>query len=229
MACFSPLSRQATAHEKADFRAYDLSREIEASIERFAAHPEERAENLPPVNARLFGGTDGAGEHVDALVVLGSRNCDYKARRALEIGAANPQMAYVVSGGNQYRDGTCTEAEFLASYLRRHGVADERVHLENRARYTSQNLSLSLAVVASLRKSGHRVERIGILSAGFHVPRVRMLAEGIEGLRGEDVTYFAAFGPNTGRQDWYTHPEGRSIVLEELRKAAKLEWMRGRA
>ena len=174
-----------------------------------------------------IGRTDGTGEHIDALVVLGSRNCDYKAKRALEIGAANPGMAYIVSGGNPYRDGTCTEAELLAFYLRRHGVADEQLYLESRARHTKQNLSLSIAVVAGLRKSGRRFERIGILAAGFHVSRVRMLAEDIEGLRGEDVTYFAAYGPNTGRDDWYEKPEGRSIVLEELRKTAKLEWTRG--
>ena len=223
MACFLNLSKGTTEYEKADFRAYDVSRETEVTLERFAEHPEERAENLPLINARVFGGSDGVGEKIDALIVLGSRDCEYKAERALEIGAANPGMVYIVSGGNPYRDGARTEAEHMGSYLSEHGVAEESIHLENRARYTMQNLSLSIAVVASLRKLGRQINRIGILTGGFHVPRVRMLTESIGGFQGEDIIYFAAYGPNTGREDWFAQPLGRGIVLEELRKTVKLE------
>ena len=229
MACFLNLSKGTTEYEKADFRAYDVSRETEVTIERFDAHPEERIENLPLVNARAFGGSDGVDEQIDALIVLGSRDCEYKAKRALEIGAANPGMIYIVSGGNPYHDGTRTEAEHMAAYLNGHGAAEESIHLENRARYTVQNLSLSIAVVASLRKLGQQIDRIGILTGGFHVPRVRMLAESIEDFQGEDITYFAAYGPNTGREDWFTKPLGMSIVLEELRKTVKLKHERGEA
>ena len=99
-------------------------------------------------------GPDGTAERLDALIVMGSRNCDYKAKRALKIGAGNPGMAYIVSGGNPYHDGERTEAEFMASYLREHGVANESIYIENRARYTKQNLSLSIAVVTVYRLSG---------------------------------------------------------------------------
>ena len=50
-----------------------------------------------------------------------------------------------------------------------------------------------------------------------------MLIEDIEGFQGEQVTCFAAYGPHTGRDNWYADPVGRAIVLEELRKVAKLE------
>ena len=223
MECFVGLSRESTEDEKADFRAYDLSREIETCMNRFSAHPEERDENLPLINGRVFGGADGTAEHIDALIVMGSRNCDYKAKRALEIGSENPDMVYIVSGGNLCYDGVCTEAEYMAAYLREHGVANKSIYIENRAHYTKQNLSLSIAVVDSLRAQGLSVNRIGILTSGFHVPRTRLLAANTEGFHEKEVLYFAAYGPNTKRDGWYTNPKGRSIVLEELRKTVKLE------
>ena len=223
MACFLNLSQGTTEEQKLDFLAYGLSREIEMTVDRFSAHPDERAENLPLVNARVFGDANDADEPVDALIVMGSRNCGYKAQRASEIGMANPDMIFIVSGGNPHLDGILTEAEFMASYLKEHCVADERIYLENRACYSRQNLSLSVSVVDSLRKAGRRIERIGVLTAGFHMPRTRMLVEDIEGFRDEQITFFAAYGPNTGRDDWYANPVGRAIVLEELRKVAKLQ------
>lgn len=84
--CFLGLSRESTEDEKADFRAYDLSREIATCVNRFSAHPEERDENLPLINAQVFGSAEATAEHVDALIVMGSTNCDYKVKRALEIG-----------------------------------------------------------------------------------------------------------------------------------------------
>ena len=51
MECFLGLSQEATAEEKADFRASDLAHEVQVTIDRFAAHPEERAENMPLIDA----------------------------------------------------------------------------------------------------------------------------------------------------------------------------------
>ena len=55
MACFLALSQKTSEEEKADFRACDLAQEVEVAIGRFAAHPEERAENLPLINDLVFG------------------------------------------------------------------------------------------------------------------------------------------------------------------------------
>ena len=56
MACFLDLAQNTTEEERLDFRACDLACEIEVAINRFAAHPEERAENLPLINALVFDG-----------------------------------------------------------------------------------------------------------------------------------------------------------------------------
>ena len=58
MACFLELSQETTDDEKADFRACDLACEVKVAIDRFAAHPEERDENLPLINALVFGDAD---------------------------------------------------------------------------------------------------------------------------------------------------------------------------
>ena len=223
MNCILGLSQGTTEDQKLDFLAYDFSHETEMTLDRFLSHPEERDENLPSINARVFGGESGVDNSVDALIVMGSRDCGYKAQRALEIGMANSEMIYILSGGNPHLGGTQTEAEFMAAYLKKRGIAGERIYLENRASYSQQNLSLSISIVGNLRKLGQRINRIGVLTAGFHVPRTRMLVEGIEGFKGEQVVFFAAYGPNTGHDDWYANPVGRAIVLEELRKVTKLE------
>ena len=51
MECFLGLSQEATDEEKIDFRARDLAHEVQVTIDRFAAHPEERAENMPLIDA----------------------------------------------------------------------------------------------------------------------------------------------------------------------------------
>jgi len=51
MECFLELSRDTTDKEKAEFRARDLAHEVQMTIDRFAAHPEERAENMPLIKA----------------------------------------------------------------------------------------------------------------------------------------------------------------------------------
>ena len=90
MDCILRLSGGTTETEKLEFIAYDVSREIEKTLDRFALHPEEKEENLPAIDRIIFGAPCEAERPIDVLVVLGSRNCGYKIRRALEIGMRNP-------------------------------------------------------------------------------------------------------------------------------------------
>ena len=55
MDCFLGLSREASDEEKDAFRACDFAHEIQMAKERFAAHPEERAQNQPLIDALLRG------------------------------------------------------------------------------------------------------------------------------------------------------------------------------
>ena len=224
MDCFLTLSEDVTEEEKLDFEAYDFSREVEMTIERFADHPEEKDENLPLINRMIFGGPYDMDARVDVLVILGSRNCGYKVERALQIGRGNPEMKYIVSGGNPHKDGLHTEAEYMAEYLRVHGISDKQIYLENRAKYTKQNLLFSYGIIHELEVEADADSmasaplRIGLITGGFHIRRTKPYADEIDAFAGEEVVYFPAYGPTTHIDTWFNDPVGRGVVLQELRK-----------
>ena len=212
------FSKGTDHEERMDFVAYDLSTEIERTIERFEEHPEEKAENLPRINEIAFGGPFDYDAPIDTLVILGSSNCEYKAAQALPLFHKNPALRFIVSGGNMHMNGIQTEAEFMDDYLQKHGVPQSQIYLENRAKYTKQNLEFSAGIVREIK-----AEKIGILTGGFHIPRTKLLAMQTHAFDGEEIFWLPAYGPNTHIDTWYETPLGLSIVLQEIRKTVKLE------
>ena len=229
MRCFFKLSKGTTEEEKFDFLAYDISRETEVAIERFDDHPDEKAENLPVINKLIFGGPYDMDPKVDVLLVLGSLNCEYKIKAALETGRKNPGVKYILSGGNIHLSGKQSEAEFMKSYLLDHGIPASDIYLEDRATCTQQNLMFSYSILSEMypgirsedAKSGSGKPVIGIITGGFHVPRVKMLLERLPEWDGLDIRFIPAYGPNTGLHNWYDNPAGCPIVFAELRKRIK--------
>ena len=226
--CFFDLSKGTSQEERLDFRAYDLSCETGKTIDRFAVYPGEQDENLPEINQMVFGGPYDRRTKVDVLVILGSYNCAYKADEAVEIGKKNPGMKYIVSGANPVQDKNCSEAEFLYDRLREQGVASSDIYLENRARFTRQNLEFAVLLIRRLLadeklqgREGRKL-RVGFLTGGFHIPRARLVLEEI--LTGDDweVVWFPAYGPHTQPESWFEDSTGRDIVLSELRKTSFL-------
>lgn len=223
MNCFLTLSTGTTEAEKRDFIAYDISREMEKTLDRFALHPEEKAENLPAINRLVFGESEEGDDTPEVLIVLGSNRCEYKIRRAWEIGRRHPGIQYIVSGGNISAYGDMTEAEYMASWLMEHGVSASNICLENRANFTKQNLEFSALILHTLRKeTGTPLSRIGILTGGFHIPRTKLLAARIPAMAGEELRWLAAYGPHTYPDTWCDDPTGRDIILRELRKTVML-------
>ena len=227
MNCFLNLSKGTSWEEKRAFMAYDLSREIETMIARFAAHPKEKEENLPKLNRLVFEGPYDMDAPVDILVVAGSSNCGYKIQKAFEIGQKNEGVRYIVSGGNLHKSGTLSEAEFMAQYLKEQGVPEEAIYLENRAQYTLQNLVFSSGIVHRIRmedakKPGFTPKGVGIVTGGFHLPRTRRIREKTSSFEGENVCYFPAYGPNTGEETWYQNEYGKSVILGEVRKLIRM-------
>ncbi len=237
MQCFFELSKEVDEDEKLDFVAYDLSREIEKTIDRFAAHPEEREETLPEINRLLFEGPFDDESPVDVLVILGSPNCGYKVDAAFEVGKKNPGVKYIVSGANLYRNGLCTEAEYMSERLSELGVNPSDIYLENRARYTKQNLEFSAGLIHELlfigalhvragSDPGARKGiglRVGMVTAGFHIPRTRLMAERMKAFDDFELVWFPAYGPSTKIDTWFETQTGRSVILTELRKTVKLK------
>lgn len=231
MKCLFALSEDTTEEERLIYEAYNLSHEIEGTIERFAKHPEEKDENLPLINQMIFGGPYDMDAAVDVLLVLGSRNCGYKAERAFELGRDNPEMKYIVSGANIHKDGLHTEAEFMAEFLRSRGIPEMRIYLENRARNTKQNLLFSSGIIHQLEIDAKVKDpaclplRIGIVTSGFHILRTKLLAAENDVFTGDTVKYFPAYGPTTHIDRWYDDPIGREVVLQEFRKTLIAEKM----
>ncbi len=233
MGCFLTLSHNTTDEERWDFEAYDICRAIEKTIERFGKHPEEKEENLPRINQLAFGGPYDMDAPVDVLVILGSNNCGYKVDTAIEIGKKNPQVKYIVSGANIHKCGDKTEAKFMHDYLVEHGVEEASIYLENRARYTKQNLEFASGIINELLADGKLTAgsddqkedkklSVGMVTGGFHIPRSRLIAEHMSALDDFDVKWFPAYGPSTNISNWFEKPAGRAVVLDELRKTLNL-------
>ena len=221
--CFLSLSGNTDDEEKRNFIASDFSCEVRNTLARFAQHPEEKAENLPAINRIVFGETDDGSGPLDVLVVLGSSRCEYKIRRAFEIGRRHPGMIYIVSGGNPSAYGGIPEAEFMKSWLLEHGVSAMQISLENRAHFTQQNLEYSMSIINKLRAEHNRpLSKIGILTSGFHIPRAQLLASCAPSLEKEDVRWLAAYSPHMHPENWFGDESVRDTVLGELHKTVAL-------
>ena len=221
--CFLSLSKGTTGSEKRAFVGYDLSGEMGHMIERFADYPEEKEENLPKINRLLFGELDDISGRYDVLIVLGSQNCAYRIERALEAGRGDPDVRYLVTGGNMYRDGEQTEAGFMAEYLRSADIPEGRIIVEDDAEDTFHNLKYSAAIIEEKMKegtiaaSGEKL-RIGIVTAGFHMPRTRLMTRNIPWYDDKDTVFIPAYGEHTRSDNWFSDPRGRSICLGEIAK-----------
>ena len=225
--CFLNLSEGTTRTEKRAFVGYDLSTEIDRMIDRFSQYPDEKEENLHRINKLLFGEEDDTSGRYDVLIVLGSRNCGYRAERALEIAGKDTETVFLVTGGNIHKNGKQTEAGFMAGYLRSHGIAENRILIEDQAENTFRNLELSAEIIEDAVSTGFvlksgRCLRIGIVTAGFHIPRTKQMAANIFWYGDKDIVFIPAYGEHTRPDNWYEDPAGRSIGLSEIAKAAVL-------
>ncbi len=105
--------------------------------------------------------------------------------------------------------------------LEAHGIPQARIVIEDRSRSTTENLVFSMERVDRLSTAGvlpSASVRIGIVSGGFHLPRVRELADGILGERAKSVSVIPAYGPHSGRNNWFRHPSFVRSVLDEIKK-----------
>lgn len=127
-------------------------------------------------------GTDLSYEP-DVMVIFG---CQVKRdgpsillRDRLETAVAyldeNPDLPVIVSGGKG-DDEHMSEAQAMYEYLVEHGVPEEQITKEDQSRDTRRNLLFTRAI---LEEQGMDPAEIHILavSSGFHLTRIRMLAQ----------------------------------------------------
>lgn len=107
---------------------------------------------------------------------------------------ANPQAKAVVSGG-QGEGEDISEAECMRRYLIEHGIAAERILLEDRSTSTKENLAFSKAVIEA---DGGDASRIAIISSAYHLYRAKRMASALGmdaiGVAGSDGYPIYMFG-----------------------------------
>lgn len=83
----------------------------------------------------------------------------------------NPDSICVATGGLG-NTALITEARCIADVLTEHGIAQDRIYLENNSRNTQENIKFAYSII----KENGENENIAIVSDGFHQARARLIA-----------------------------------------------------
>lgn len=182
------------------------------------------AADLPAAHAAvtrfLFPAYPSPPPQPDVCVILGSANCGYRVDAALQ-SRLRPGTRYLVSGGGMMNNGM-TEGAFMAARLRSHGIASDRIAIENSSRCTSDNLvHIKPLLQAMLREQ--TVASMILVTAGFHMQRTLLLAAAVfSDLPWLRILPLPAYGPHTAPDNWHRNAIGRRVVAEELAKLEQL-------
>jgi len=149
-------------------------------------------------------------ESVEVCIVLGSRDCGYKAHRAAELFGANPNVVFVACGANESVRGQ-PEAELIREVLLTRGIAPARVLIDEHSTNTIENLWHAERLIAD-RIGDPGDKKVAVLSSGFH--RRHVIASLPRSLA--HACYVSAAGPHSGPDTWHTNDVGRRVVLHEL-------------
>lgn len=153
----------------------------------------------------------------DYLVILGARVrgdsisalLRYRLDTALDYLSDNPDTTVIVSGG-QGPGENLSEAEAMQKYLVEHGIAAERILLDDESLNTDQNIKNSIAMIQNGQKMTG--QRIVLVSNGFHLFRATRIVEKQLGEEGaSDSVSVDGLGVPT---KWYVAPN--SYVREVL-------------
>ena len=78
----------------------------------------------------------------------------------------------VTGGGTAYGNRSATEADVMAKWLEEHGIAPERILIENRSLTTDQNASFSCGIMT---RSYPEIHSLAIVSSDYHIALGSML------------------------------------------------------
>lgn len=140
------------------------------------------------VEGFVIGGMGAAGEPgLDYVIVLGAQVhkthpslvLKYRLDKAIDYLESNPGSVCIVSGGKGANE-PFPEAQGMAEYLERHGIAQSRIIRESKSEDTRQNIANSRRLITK------RDASIGIITSDFHVSRAMQIArdQGLADARG---------------------------------------------
>lgn len=143
-------------------------------------------------------GRDKPDPGADYVIVLGARvigkkpsyNLEKRLEKAYDYLNANPGTKAVLSGG-QGPGEDISEAQAMCEYMTGHGIARDRLIMEDQSVNTDQNLEYSIHALESKDK------RVILVSSRFHIYRSLGIA------RKKGLTHVQGLG---SRVKWYTAP-----------------------
>ena len=117
---------------------------------------------------------------------------------ALESAKKYPN-AYVLctGGGTASAAPGITEADVMAQWLMKHGIAEERIIVENRSLTTSQNAIFSCQI---LREDYPEITQAAIISSDYHIPWGKVLFEAQFLLKDHPITVVSNAAFQTGKK-----------------------------
>lgn len=130
------------------------------------------------VEGLVISGMRAAGEPgLDYVIVLGAQVhktrpslvLQYRLDKAIDYLESNPNTICIVSGGKGANE-PFPEAQGMAEYLERHGIAASRIIKESKSKDTRQNIANSRRLMTKRNAS------IGIITSDFHVARAMQIA-----------------------------------------------------
>lgn len=155
---------------------------------------------IPIVKATLEKPKPGA----DYIIVLGaavygeepSITLQHRLEGAARYLDENPSTKAVASGG-QGAGEDISEAECMRRYLENHGIAPERILIEDQSTSTKENLAFSKAVI---KADGGDASNIAVVSSGYHLYRAKRMADllgmqatGVAGSDGYPIYMFGMY------------------------------------
>ena len=140
------------------------------------------------VEGLVISGMGAAGEPgLDYVIVLGAQVhrtrpslvLKYRLDKTIDYLESNPDTVCIVSGGKGANE-PFPEAQGMADYLERHGIAKSRIIRESKSEDTRQNIANSRRLITK------RDASIGIITSDFHVFRALQIArdQGLADARG---------------------------------------------
>lgn len=140
----------------------------------------------------LAGCRDDVRLNAPVMIVLGAKvredgpspALQRRLDKAADYLQSHPEVQVIVSGG-QGSNEPMSEAEAMAEYLKKTGVADGRIHREDHSATTMENLRNSKILMEQMGYDPEQTPVI-VVSSSFHLARVRMLCKRI-GLRADTL------------------------------------------
>ena len=153
----------------------------------------------------ISGMAGGTQEHLDYLIVLGAQVRGTRVSRALAqrldcaaVYLKEHEDTLVIVSGGQGPGEDISEAQAMAEYLERAGIAPERIRKEGRSVNTAQNIRFSMEWMEK------EDPKVGIVSNDFHVFRAVHIAKA-QGVKAEGI-------PEPSTPGMYPHNMTREAV-----------------